>query len=407
MTEKSNKLKITNKMQEAQVLYKRMVFEAYKYLLIALLESGSEGSPKFIKHKNVKLIIYLILKFFKGKQKKSSIPDFSISDVENQELKNQKWENLRLRNLKLETIKLENLLIEDYVTPQQFMEILNGKFELRYKDGSANNINLSLDLPPFIENHDFFVKILSKHHINIIWMSYHLFKVCLTYFPIYDEFYLMSSESRRMILTKGCVFWKSGGEIKYQELKRHFLLSNKGSIRQKIVQECSYIPKENLFLWLGCHMSLPDKTKITLSFDRLYPNLYLGMNKKSNSNMSEEIFIEENPWSVNAVYNKGMLTDYDNNHSIETNQLNPFQFSLNMFSESNDKYKPDEPKEFKRRDLNANNDSNDYDLILTIPYVPPKADMLVSMKIRNHNPECKCVGKCNCDDFEEVILSST
>ena len=271
----------------------------------------------------------------------------------------------------------------------------------------------------------------------MIWMSHFQFYIYLAFNDIYDNFFLLSNQSRRAVLTGGAIMRRVVNKdqtisIKWYEIVRYldevgfqkirFLDNQNNSIEltENQLEEGQY------FMWLGTNMQIPPKTKITLDFDKVYPNFFLGVKKEDSFGGKDEIFLQEGPWSLNAICNGNFLdegkiqsdrklTITDNGEYIQNYQptdkhvvvakLDPFQKTLNFYPRvKGQNFKGmhmgtdfTDKDNFTNIEMWAELHTEDYDLVLLIPYTPPKADMLLSLKIKDNKN----------DTHEEVILSST
>jgi len=238
-------------------------------------------------------------------------------------------------------------------------------------------------------------RLITPHQIRTAFTTYDLLMVYFSIYPIYEELFLFSSEARRALLTNGCVFGKDNhGKLLWCPL------SDLGKL------EIMNLSTESLYVWWGCHLSLPINTKVMLSFSKMYPNMYVKREKSREDGGSDEIFLEENPWSVNYVYDKNMIQKVEeqgqiiksNSGNVGTNKQQGMMtfFSKNKSADTSSQQVKDSENSFKKVDIFVDAIVEDCEIIVMLPYMPPKADMLLTMKF-DQNDENK----------EEVILTSS
>lgn len=429
-----------------QKLYEVTVLEIYEKLernLCAWIKFDTDKGNKSDKAEKVKNIRCYLIKF--------------INTYKDSEYKSSK-------NCDKTTDKFaEKNPPKDYIPPNRF---------IAYLQLEPNNTN---------EADNELCRIFTEHYIKTIWMSYNLLKVFFTFEQLYDQLFLLLNDSRKAMLTEGVVFNLQKKECNETPPPQQHVLDWYRIERQPTIQrtktetetgtetgtklddftitsiklyrgntEIQKGENKPFLIWLGCQMTLPTKTQITLSFDSLYPTFYLGKKNRNTRGGCNEIFMEEHPWTINAIYDtelgrqdddigslkpketsvkvlakfanglaykdlkEGELSDLQK-IGVNKSKLFEKQNLLNISSKYN--YKEEingasgtinreedvtSPPSFRRFDFEVFPNSEDYDLILQMPYAPPKADMLVSLKI-NKSPQSPQ----GSDPFEEVILTTS
>lgn len=88
------------------------------------------------------------------------------------------------------------------------------------------------------------------------------------------------------------------------------------SIDDSIAMNGNYI-----FFWPGIGMQIPDNAKINLSLDRLFPTLVIrekgATGVAGDTTLGKTLFIEENPWHVNLIFNDPSMFKFNNLYRLD------------------------------------------------------------------------------------------
>lgn len=313
-------------------------------------------------------------------------------------------------------------------SPQDFIQYLKAK---------NKNINTEV------------INTFNRYHIKVIWLSYNLLKTYFTFEPEYDKFFLLSSSTRRGLLTRGMIFKGEAERVKAKSNIKNYGFIDVTSMQKEVddkpsesfevlingryvmvkypnatTKKIDEVEKDKYYIWYGCHMSLPERTKVTLSFDKLYPTFYIGeMEKNPTTGGNNEVFLEEHPWTVSVIYDKDLHVSYKKETGITTTTTTtttsesegtikkeiitektiPDILGDDLFTNQKIVHMVPSIKANGQNVIDFNSfrfkieNIKDYEIILMMPYAPPKADMLVALNIN----------KSNNDDKEEVILSTS
>ncbi|WP_271767584.1 hypothetical protein [Aquimarina algiphila] len=224
-------------------------------------------------------------------------------------------------------------------------------------------------------------KNLSKESfiISMVCDTYNLMTIYFDLIPIYNDVFLFNETSRRALVTYGCLFYYT----KNNTLKVIPMTDDITTIKNDLSKILNDIGDESsLHFWKGCGMRIPEECSITISFTKVYPNLYI----KSKTS-DDKIFLEEQPWNVSLVYNGD---DGDNESFLDIpNSLNPI--SHQIVTPNSDMKNTNIPKgngesnAIKKNSLTVNKEMQDCDMVVELPYMPPTADSLISIGFKNDN----------------------
>ncbi|MDC1162428.1 hypothetical protein OAT18_03190 [Tenacibaculum sp.] len=271
------------------------------------------------------------------------------------------------------------------------LEVILKKLENENENSIREEIHLLIDISKvkLSDNYEDIKKLKTPFRIIQVYTTYNLMSVNFDLEPLYNDMFLHNNDTRKSMITKGSVFW-------YENDKLCYLLAGKSSqleidkLKDKI--KTSYTIYNNVQWWRGCHAELPENCKVILSFDNIYPTLYV---KKYNSN--DEIFLEEQAWSMNMIYNKSLVNQSKSNFEDSTpNEIGskgksslPSQISFPIKTSG---------ASFQDILVDVNAAAKDCDIIAVMPYTPSKADLLLRLSFNKTDSDTT---------VDEIILTTS
>ncbi|WP_271782631.1 hypothetical protein [Aquimarina algiphila] len=218
--------------------------------------------------------------------------------------------------------------------------------------------------------------------ISMVCDTYNLMGIYFDLIPIYNDVFLFNEASRRALVTYGCLFYYT----KSNTLKVIPMTDDVSTLKNDLSKILNDIgDKSSLHFWKGCGMRIPEECNITISFTKVYPNLYI----KSKTS-DEKIFLEEQPWNVSIVYDEDYLD--------VPKSLNPISHQITTpnsnMKNTNIPKGSGESNNVKKNSLTVNKEMKDCDMVVELPYMPPTADSLIAIGFKD-------------DEIEEIILTTT
>jgi len=251
----------------------------------------------------------------------------------------------------------------------ELKEKITKKIENKETLGFIEAYNKTIEAIPNNKSQD------AKTLILRIGAKYALMNSLLGIYDIFNDAFLSSSLRRRAMLSDG------GALIFYKDNELNFFALEDYISDQDTLVNIAADNNENptLTLWQGCEMTMPEKCEIILSFSQVYPSLFIK--RKGTDN---EIFIEEYPWNVNYVANSDLLIkegksgDYLKSGNLNMNEVR------HSGSISKKQLLDDDFKEFS---IELKEALEKYNVVIQMPYITPRADMLLKVSFDNKKPE--------------------
>ncbi|HAA13149.1 MAG TPA: hypothetical protein DCE41_16245 [Cytophagales bacterium] len=318
-------------------------------------------------------------------------------------------------NRKEEIEDLRKEEIED-LRKKEIEDLDNCLKELKKEDNSSSEaynrtLNESLD------------HILRKFRLQKIVTCVHLLSTSMGLDHLYSYAFFKDSPTRIALYSRGALFYQKDvfKDEEHQQMNRDKSNISTRSINTSSIAELiqfvgdyrnlsneKKVQLSGLYYWPGIEAEFPERTTLMISYDQLYPTLYVR-NTITGETLNE-LFIQENPYSINITYNEEVFTPdeqgqnnpklkqfatspaggkiQDGNHMVNFAQI-PRTIPKGLKIEN-------EVGLYDYSDLSLFlKQSDNYELVIQIPYTPPFADMLLNLNFSSSNKG------------EALILSST